>query len=118
MNLIIPAPLLVVLIGVIVNMVLSGSLFELRSSQLVNIPTNVFENISFPDFSKMFNNVEVWKAGLLIGLLATLETLLSIDAIDKLDRRNRITPVTENLLHRVLVMFFVVYWVQFLLLLW
>ncbi len=94
---IIPAPLLVVLIGVIVNMVLSGSLFELRSSQLVNIPTNVFENISFPDFSKMFNNVEVWKAGLLIGLLATLETLLSIDAIDKLDRRNRITPVNREL---------------------
>lgn len=94
---VVPAPLIVVVIGVVINTILSGSLFELRSSQLVNIPPNVFESISFPDFTKLFDNVEIWKAGIVIGLLATLETLLCIEAIDKLDRRNRITPVNREL---------------------
>lgn len=95
---VIPAPLIVVLIGVFGNMILSGSLFELRSSQLVSIPPNVFGNMSFPDFSKMFVSTEIWKAGIVLGLLATLETLLCIEAIDKLDRRNRITPVNRELI--------------------
>lgn len=93
----IPAPLIVVLIGVLINMILSGSLFELRSSQLVNIPPGVFKSISFPDFQKMFVVTEIWKDGIVIGLLATLETLLCIEAVDKLDRRNRITPVNREL---------------------
>jgi MFS superfamily sulfate permease-like transporter len=64
----------------------------------VNISSNIFENISFPDFSKIFSTTEIWKDGILIGLLATLETLLCIEAIDKLDKRNRITPVNRELI--------------------
>ena len=96
----IPAPLLVVLIGIITNMIFSNAAahLSLKQTQLVNIPSNILANITFPDLTKIFSSTEIWKAGLTIGLLATLETLLCIEAIDKLDRRNRITPVNRELL--------------------
>lgn len=97
---IIPAPLIVVVLGVLISSLLAGisSHISLKQTQLVSIPLNVFANISFPDFSKLFSNSGIWKDGIIIGLLATLETLLCIEAIDKLDRRNRITPVNRELI--------------------
>jgi MFS superfamily sulfate permease-like transporter len=97
---IIPAPLIVVVFGVLTSLLFAGisSHISLKQTQLVNIPLNIFANISFPDFSKLFSNAEIWKDGIIIGLLATLETLLCIEAIDKLDRRNRITPVNRELI--------------------
>jgi MFS superfamily sulfate permease-like transporter len=97
---VIPAPLLVVIIGVIFNMIFSNipTDYSLKQTQLVSIPSNVFDSLVFPDFSQMFANSEIWKDGIIIGLLATLETLLCIEAIDKLDRRNRITPVNRELI--------------------
>ena len=97
---IIPAPLIVVIIGVIANIIFTGiaSGYSLKTTQLVNIQNNLLSNISLPDFSKFFSTSEIWKDGITIGLLATLETLLCIEAIDKLDRRNRITPVNRELI--------------------
>jgi MFS superfamily sulfate permease-like transporter len=96
---ILPAPLLAVLMGVFANFLFSNftSGFSLKTTQLVNIPDNIIAAITFPDFSKLFSDVAIWKSGLIIGLLATLETLLCIEAIDKLDKRNRITPVNREL---------------------
>jgi MFS superfamily sulfate permease-like transporter len=96
----IPAPLIVVIIGIITNIVFTNaaSSFSLKQTQLVNIPSNIFASITFPDFTKLFSTVEIWKNGLIIGLLATLETLLCIEAVDKLDKRNRITPVNRELI--------------------
>ncbi len=95
----IPAPLIVVVAGVIINILFTNAAsgFSLRQTQLVNIPSNIFANISFPDFSKIFSSAEIWKDGIIMGLLATLETLLCSEAIDKLDKRNRITPVNREL---------------------
>ncbi|MCC6600349.1 MAG: SulP family inorganic anion transporter, partial [Crocinitomicaceae bacterium] len=95
----IPAPLVVVVFGVILNIVFINAFsgYSLKQTQLVNIPPNVFANISLPDYTKFFSNAEIWKDGILIGLLATLETLLCIEAIDKLDKRNRITPINREL---------------------
>jgi MFS superfamily sulfate permease-like transporter len=97
---VIPAPLLVVIIGIIVNIFFTNiaSDFSLRQAQLVNISSNIFAEISFPDFSMILSNSEIWKYGILIGLLASLETLLCVEAIDKLDKRNRITPVNRELI--------------------
>ena len=97
---IIPAPLLVVIIGIITNVIFTNAAsdFSLRQTQLVNIPSNIFSSISFPDFTKLFSNSDIWKDGIFIGLLATLETLLCIEAVDKLDKRNRITPVNRELI--------------------
>src|SRR5437868_22112 len=95
----IPAPLLVVVVGIIVNIILTKTApgISLKQTQLVNIPSNIFSNISFPDFTKLFSKTAIWEDGIFIGLLATLETLLCIEAIDKLDKRNRITPVNREL---------------------
>lgn len=97
---VIPAPLLVVVIGIITNILFTNAAsdFSLKQTQLVNIPSNIFASIIFPDFSKLFSTTDIWKDGLIIGLLATLETLLCIEAIDKLDKRNRITPVNRELI--------------------
>jgi MFS superfamily sulfate permease-like transporter len=97
---IIPAPLLVVIIGIVTNIFFTNaaSEFSLKQTQLVNIPSNIFANISFPDFTKLFSSTEIWKDGIIIGLLATLETLLCVEAIDKLDKHNRITPVNRELI--------------------
>ena len=97
---VIPAPLLVVVIGIITNIVFTNAAsdFSLKPTQLVNIPSNIFASITFPDFSKLFSTTEIWKDGLTIGLLATLETLLCIEAVDKLDKRNRMTPVNRELI--------------------
>jgi MFS superfamily sulfate permease-like transporter len=86
-------------VGVFINFLFTNltSGFSLKQTQLVNIPDNIFAAISFPDFSKLFSKVDIWKDGIIIGLLATLETLLCIEAIDKLDKRNRITPVNREL---------------------
>lgn len=97
---VIPAPLLVVIVGVITNILFTkaASGFSLKQTQLVNIPSTIFSNISFPNFTQLFSQTEIWKDGIIIGLLATLETLLCIEAIDKLDKRNRITPVNRELI--------------------
>ncbi len=94
-----PAPLLVVLAGIFINYIFTKNILNisLKPTQLVNIPDNLFSNISFPKFSAFFSNPSIWKDGIVIGLLATLETLLCIEAIDKLDKRNRITPVNREL---------------------
>jgi MFS superfamily sulfate permease-like transporter len=95
----IPAPLVVVISGILLNFLFStiDIGMPLKPSQLVNIPNNIFASISFPAFSKLFSNSEIWKDGAIIALLATLETLLCSEAIDKLDKRNRITPVNREL---------------------
>ncbi len=96
---IIPAPLIVVLLGIAINAGFQWlpNGISLRSAQLVSIPPDIFSKISFPDFSRLFSNTHIWKDGVVIGLLATLETLLCIEAIDKLDKHNHITPVNREL---------------------
>lgn len=96
---ILPAPLLVVIIGVVLvefqNFLFFG--YQVKQTQLVDVPNNIFADIQFPKFELMFSNFEIWKSGLVIGVLATLETLLCVEAVDKLDKRNRITPVNREL---------------------
>ncbi|MDE3234685.1 MAG: SulP family inorganic anion transporter [Bacteroidota bacterium] len=94
-----PAPLLMVTIGILINFGFGyiADKLMLKPTQLVNIPGNIFSQVSFPSFPHLFTNGQVWKDGLIMGLLATLETLLCVEAIDKLDIRNRITPVNREL---------------------
>jgi MFS superfamily sulfate permease-like transporter len=96
---ILPSALLVVIFGIIANYIFSSltSNYQLKETQLVHIPANLFQNIMFPDFSKTFTNPNILKYGIIIGLLASLETLLCVEAIDKLDKHNRITPVNREL---------------------
>jgi len=99
----IPAPLVVVLIGIGINgyLISTGSSYAIGQQHMVNlpIPKTSQEFISFfrfPDFS-FWMNKEVWIAGLTLGIVASLETLLSIEAVDDLDPYQRVTPTSREL---------------------
>ncbi len=97
----IPAPLMVVLIGVGLGYFFQGSSFALASAHFVAIPavTSFAEFTGlfiFPDFSQIINR-EVWVVAFTIAIIASLETLLSIEAIDKLDPFKRNSPTNREL---------------------
>lgn len=97
-----PAPLLVVILGIFFTRVFSGhSQFEISEDHLVSIPvanslSTFASNLSFPDFSALLNPI-VYSTAILIAVIASLETLLSVEAIDKLDPMKRITPANREL---------------------
>lgn len=99
----IPAPLVVVLIGVVVNEVFKkyGAAYAIDPKHMVNIPVansgrEFFSFFTAPDFSAWMNK-DVWVAGLTLALVASLETLLSIEAIDNLDPYHRVTNKDREL---------------------
>lgn len=95
---IIPAPLLVVIIGVLLSKSFTSSpSLALDTKQLVHVPAHFFSGLKFPEFSRMFTDFTILKNGLIIGLLATLETLLCVEAIDKLDPLHRTSPPNREL---------------------
>lgn len=96
----IPVSFVVVVFGVLCALLFKNYLtvFQLKPTQYVTIPSNVFGQVKFPDFRSLFSNVEIWRNAVVICFVATLETLLSIEAIDKLDPYNRITPQNRELI--------------------
>jgi len=98
---VVPAPLLVVVIGIALSLVFQQTAFALRADQLVKIPEvsgwNEFTALfTMPDFTAI-GNLEVWKIALTIAIVASLETLLSIEAIDKIDPIKRVSPTNREL---------------------
>lgn len=99
----VPAPLLVVLLGVGINEFVkwqSGG-FALRQEQLVTIPaasstTEFFSFFSFPDWSSITGK-QIWITGVTLALVASLETLLGVEAVDNLDPQKRTTPANREL---------------------
>ncbi len=85
-----PAPLLVVIIGILLTITFRSSAFlQIDSQHLVNLPIiHNFEdlrvNLAFPDFS-FIGKWKFWMVAITIGLVASIETLLNIEATDKLD---------------------------------
>jgi MFS superfamily sulfate permease-like transporter len=70
----------------------------LQPSQFVTLSPGVFSQVAMPETTGLFLNPEVWKTGVVIAVIASLETLLSVEAIDKLDPYNRITPQNRELM--------------------
>jgi MFS superfamily sulfate permease-like transporter len=99
---IIPAPLIVVLIGIAINEFFkNGSAYAIDTKHMVNIPiassaNEFFSFFTAPDFNG-FLNKDVWIAGVTLALVASLETLLSIEAIDDLDPYQRVTNKEREL---------------------
>lgn len=99
---VIPAPLVVVLVGLGAGFALQPTSFALTASHYVSIPvvssfvefTNLF---IFPNFSQILNP-DVWTVALTLAIIASLETLLSIEAIDKLDPLKRNSPTNRELI--------------------
>lgn len=100
---IIPAPLIVVLLGIGLN-VLFDHVFpaiSLHDNHLVNLPVAASVNefisfFSFPDLAYLKKGI-VYKTALTLAIVASIETLLSIEAVDKLDAHRRNTPPNREL---------------------
>jgi MFS superfamily sulfate permease-like transporter len=86
----IPAPLLVVIFGVLLNISFSNYEFlKIDAQHLVNIPSiksfaDLKSNIIFPNFEAILTK-NFWVVALTLAIVASIETLLSIEAVDKLD---------------------------------
>jgi MFS superfamily sulfate permease-like transporter len=75
--------------------------FALDTEQVVSLPVTAtigqfFENFYFPDFS-VLNNPDVYKIGIVMAIIASVETLLCVEATDKLDPYKRVTPTNREL---------------------
>lgn len=98
----IPAPLLVVVLGVLLAQAFEGTSFSLLENQMVQIP--VVESFMdfkglflFPDFSQ-YANPKIWTVAITIAIVASLETLLSLEAVDKIDPIKRVSPTNRELI--------------------
>lgn len=98
-----PAPLLVVIVGVVVNEILKATLpgWAIKTEHLVSLPVSdglasFAAQFKFPDFSSITTR-ECWVVAFTIAIVASLESLLSIDAVDKLDPMKRSTPLNREL---------------------
>lgn len=103
----VPAPLLVVLLGIGLNQLFAVVRPEWvlaninGNSHLVSLPVaNTFDEFTsfftFPNFSELGNH-KVYFTGFTIAVVASIETLLSVEASDKLDIYKRVTPTNREL---------------------
>ncbi|MFM9028740.1 MAG: SulP family inorganic anion transporter, partial [Bacteroidota bacterium] len=99
----IPAPLIVVAIGVGLNQTAINYFPDhaLMTDHLVNIPVisslaEVPSYFTWPDYGYI-SNMQVWITAITLALVASLETLLSIEASDNLDPLKRVTPTDREL---------------------
>jgi len=97
----IPAPLIVVLIGILVTLGMEGTGWAIDLQHRVDLgiagkPMKAF--FTFPDFSQLATNKEIYIIAITIAVVASLETLLSVEASDKLDPKKRVTPGNRELI--------------------
>ena len=100
---IIQGPLVVVLMGVGVNLAVTGmDGWSLNADQIVAIPVSAgfsefIGQFTTPDFGA-FMNPAIYTLGVTMAVVASLETLLCVEATDKLDPFKRTTPTNRELL--------------------
>lgn len=99
----IPAPLLVVLLGVVGSQLLArlGGRWIIESSHMVQVPVadSIREFTGFlqlPAFSA-WSDTSVWVGAVTICLVASLESMLNLEAADRLDPKQRHSPPSREL---------------------
>ncbi|CAG7857591.1 hypothetical protein MCAMS1_02474 [biofilm metagenome] len=109
----IPAPLLVVLMGLALEryfdldhihkylflpntQFLPHHEFSIGPAFLVSVPEHFMSGFAFPDFSKVAS-LEFWEAVIAIWLVGSLESLLSASAVDRLDVYKRSSDLNRDL---------------------
>lgn len=98
---IVQGPLVVVALGIVMQLVLSGTGWSIEPEHLVTLPIastwNEFTGLfTLPDFSQ-WSNSAIWITAITLAIVASLETLLSVEATDKLDPYKRLTPTNQEL---------------------
>ncbi len=104
---IVPAPMLVLLIAVPLGMYFGigieqvyafrGHDHALGPHYLVDVPSNMFTALTFPDFSGVLTSVGI-KYIVMFSLIGSVESLLSAKAIDQIDPWRRKTDFDKDLL--------------------
>ncbi len=104
---IIPAPMLVLLVAIPSGLyfglgedkvyTLGSQIYELNDRFLVNVPINIFDAITFPDFSGLFTETGI-KYIILFAIIGSIESLLSAKAIDQIDPWNRKTNLDRDMI--------------------
>ena len=99
----IPAPLLVVLMGIGVNYFAGSDWKIVGKDHIVSIPevTTMFSGAEgsgfpWPNFS-LIGSVLFWIIVFKVAIIASLESLLSLEASDKIDPHKRISPANREL---------------------
>lgn len=96
-------PIVVVFVGILLNYLFVNDVlhFTLAPDQLVQLPVtesikDVAGLFTYPDFNQ-WTNLEIYKIGLVMAIVASLETLLCVEATDKIDPLKRVTPTNQEL---------------------
>lgn len=100
----VPAPLVVVLLGVAVSQLFKsfGGIWVVEPSHLVAVPVTsgpmdfMKSALIFPKW-EILGNSAVYLAAFTIAIVASIETLLNIEAVDKIDPKQRISPPNREL---------------------
>lgn len=98
---IIQGPLVVVVLGIVLQGVLAGTAWGISPEHLVNLPvadgwSEITGLFTLPDFGQ-WANPAIWVTAFTIAIVASLETLLCVEATDKLDPYKRLTPTNREL---------------------
>jgi carbonic anhydrase len=99
----IPSALIVVLFGTAMAVWMNtwGGAWVVEASHRVEVPVSnsakeFVSFLQFPDFSQI-SNPAIYRTGLVLALIASLETLLNLQAVDKLDKYQRVSPRNREL---------------------
>ncbi len=101
---IVPAPLVVVVLGVALAEMFRGfgAGWAIGSSHLVQVPVSTslnefFNGLKLPDFTQI-GKPAIYMAAFTLAAVASLETLLNLEAVDKLDPQQRVSPASRELI--------------------
>lgn len=96
-------PLIAVATGILLKLLFDASMpkYVIGTEHLVQLPVveslrDLTELVTFPDWSALMNP-QIYKIGVTVAIVASLETLLCVEATDKLDPYKRITPSNKEL---------------------
>jgi len=99
----VPAALVVVLVGVLCNELFARFLpyFHISSEHLVSLPVfesfaGFYQQLRLPDWSAI-SRQDVWITAVTLAVVASIETLLCIEAADKMDPLKRLTSTNREL---------------------
>jgi MFS superfamily sulfate permease-like transporter len=100
----VPAPLAVVVLGLVLGAVLEmiGGEWAVGTHHLVQVPVvasaaDALGLLRFPDFSQ-WANAAVYSSALTIAIVASLESLINLQAVDRLDPEQRHSPPNRELM--------------------
>lgn len=100
---VVPAPLIVVVLGVLVSQLLAGldPSLAIAPEHLVNVPVtsnggDIGDLLQMPNWSQL-SNPAVYMAGVTLAVVASLETLLNLEAVDRVDPEQRRSPPDREL---------------------